>query len=120
MQQIKIAFANKPYRYVIALYLFSWLALQLISTVLIYYLTYYIGAPDQLPLVLLAIQGTAFVFLFIWTAVSRRLDKRYVYMIGATIWLAASDCALLHHAGDEATDPAAVVLWLGPALLWPI
>ncbi len=89
LQQIKIAFANKPYRYVIALYLFSWLALQLISTVLIYYLTYYIGAPDQLPLVLLAIQGTAFVFLFIWTAVSRRLDKRFVYMIGATIWLAA-------------------------------
>jgi GPH family glycoside/pentoside/hexuronide:cation symporter len=89
LRQIKIAFANKPYRYVIALYLFSWLALQLISTVLIYYLTYYIGAPEQLPLVLLAIQGTAFVFLFIWTAVSRRLDKRFVYMIGATIWLAA-------------------------------
>ncbi len=89
LEQIRIAFANKPYRYVIALYLFSWLSLQLISTVLIYYLTYYIGAPQQLPLVLLAIQGTAFVFLFIWTAVSRRLDKRYVYMMGATIWLAA-------------------------------
>jgi GPH family glycoside/pentoside/hexuronide:cation symporter len=89
LQQIKIAFANKPYRYVIALYLFSWLALQLISTVLIFYLTYYIGTSGKLPLVLLAIQGTAFVFLFVWTAVSRRLDKRYVYMIGATIWLAA-------------------------------
>jgi GPH family glycoside/pentoside/hexuronide:cation symporter len=86
-EQVKVAFANKPYRFVISIYLFSWLALQLISTVLIYYLTYYIGAPDMLPLVLLAIQGTAFVFLFIWAAVSRRLDKRYVYMIGATIWL---------------------------------
>ncbi|MCB0045937.1 MAG: MFS transporter [Caldilineaceae bacterium] len=87
LEQIKVAFSNKPYRFVIAIYLFSWLALQLISAVLIYYLNYYIGAPDMLPMVLLAIQGTALVFLFIWSAVSRRLDKRYVYMIGASIWI---------------------------------
>ncbi len=87
MEQIRVAFASKPYRYVILLYLFSWLALQLVSTVLIYYLTYYMGVPEMLPLVLLALQGTSFVFLFIWAWVSRRLDKRFVYMIGATIWL---------------------------------
>ena len=121
LQQIKIAFANKPYRYVIALYLFSWLALQLISTVLIFYLTYYIGAPGKLPLVLLAIQGTAFVFLFVWTAVSRRLDKRYVYMIGATIWLAA--LIALYFITPETAQlilPLAVVAGAGAAVAYLI
>lgn len=87
VEQIRIAFANGPYRFVIALYLSSWLALQLVSTVLIYYLTYYLGVPDQIPLTLLAIQGSSFFFLFIWSMLSRRLDKRIVYIIGATIWL---------------------------------
>jgi GPH family glycoside/pentoside/hexuronide:cation symporter len=87
-QQIRIAFANGPYRFVIGLYLCSWLALQLVSTVLIYYLTYYLGIPEQLPLVLLAIQGSSFIFLFIWARLSIYLDKRLVYIIGATIWLA--------------------------------
>jgi glycoside/pentoside/hexuronide:cation symporter, GPH family len=86
-EQIRIAFANGPYRFVIGLYLSSWLALQLVSTVLIYYLTYYMGIPEQIPLTLLAIQGSSFLFLFVWSAASHRLDKRIVYIIGASIWL---------------------------------
>ena len=86
-EQIRIAFSNRPYLYVIGLYLCSWLALQLVSAVLLFYLTYYLGIPDQLPLTLLAIQGSSFIFLFIWSAVSRLLDKRLVYLIGAVIWI---------------------------------
>jgi GPH family glycoside/pentoside/hexuronide:cation symporter len=85
--QIRIALANRPYRFVIGLYLASWLALQLVSAVLVYYLTYYMGTPDRIPITLLAVQGTSFIFLFVWTAISRRYDKRLVYMAGATIWL---------------------------------
>jgi GPH family glycoside/pentoside/hexuronide:cation symporter len=121
LQQFKIAFANKPYRYVVALYLFSWLALQLISTVIIYYLTYYLGIPQKLPLVLLAIQGTAFIFLFIWSAVSRRLDKRYVYIIGASIWLAAQ-IALFFLTPDrqQLVIPLAMVAGAGAAVAYLI
>lgn len=87
-QQLRIAFANRPYRFVVGIYLSSWLALQLVSTVLIYYLTYYMGRREMLPLVLLAIQGTAFIFLFVWSALSRRREKRTVYIMGAALWLA--------------------------------
>jgi GPH family glycoside/pentoside/hexuronide:cation symporter len=87
-EQIRIAFNNRPYLFVIGLYLSSWLALQVIQTVLVFYLTYYMGIPDQLPLTLLAIQSSSFIFLFIWSTLSRRLDKRIVYMIGGTIWIA--------------------------------
>jgi GPH family glycoside/pentoside/hexuronide:cation symporter len=87
-EQLRIAFANRPYRFVIGLYLLSWFALQLVQTVIIYFLTYYLRRPDQIPLVLLAVQSSSFLFLFLWSAASRRLDKRIVYMIGATVWLA--------------------------------
>src|SRR5690606_12941747 len=37
-EQVRIALANRPYRFVIGIYLSSWLALQLVSAVLVYYL----------------------------------------------------------------------------------
>jgi GPH family glycoside/pentoside/hexuronide:cation symporter len=86
-QQLRIAFANRPYRFVIGLYLLSWLALQLVQTVIIYFLTYYLRRADQIPVVLLAVQGSSFVFLFVWSVLSQRLDKRLVYIIGASLWL---------------------------------
>ena len=61
--------------------------LQLVATVIIYYMTYFMQRADQIPLVMLAIQGSTLIFLFVWSRVSRRLDKRQVYMMGATIWL---------------------------------
>lgn len=86
-EQFRIAFANRPYRYVIGIYLCSWLALQIVSTVLIYYLTYYMRVPQQIPLVLLSLQSSSLVFLFVWSAISRRLDKRWVYLLGAVVWI---------------------------------
>lgn len=86
-QQVRVAFANRPYRFVISLYLLSWLALQLVQTVIIYFLTYYLRRADQIPVVLLAVQGASFIFLFVWSWLSQRLDKRLVYLIGASIWL---------------------------------
>lgn len=87
LKQLRIVFSNVPYRFVITLYLLSWLVLQMVATVLAYYMTYYMGRPGQLPLVLLAIQGSTFFFLFVWNLASRRLEKRTVYSIGASIWL---------------------------------
>jgi GPH family glycoside/pentoside/hexuronide:cation symporter len=89
LEQIRVAFANGPFRFVVGIYLFSWLALQLVSSVLLYYIMYYVGMGEEMfPPVLLAIQGSSLIFLFIWAKVSARLDKRLVYIIGATIWLA--------------------------------
>ncbi|MGL4648047.1 MAG: MFS transporter, partial [Caldilineaceae bacterium] len=40
-----------------------------------------------LPVVLVSIQLSTFAFVFVWSALSRKLDKRMVYLIGASIWL---------------------------------
>ncbi len=118
-EQIRIAFGNRPYLFVIGLYLSSWLALQVIQTVLVFYLTYYMGMPDKMPMVLLAIQSSSFIFLFIWSALSRRLDKRIVYMIGATIWVAVV-LALSFLRPDQAqfVIPLAVVAGAGVSVAY--
>ncbi len=120
-EQVRIVFANGPYRFVVGLYLSSWLALQLVQAVLIYYLTYYLGVPDQIPMTLLAIQGSSFLFLFVWNALSRRLDKRIVYIIGASIWLAVQ-LALYYVRPDQSwlVIPLGIVAGAGVAVAYLI
>lgn len=86
-EQLRIAFSNRPYRFVISLYLVSWLVLQLVAQVLNYWMTYYMRQPGQIGFVLFALQGSSLLFLFIWSWVSRRLEKRLVYILGASIWI---------------------------------
>jgi GPH family glycoside/pentoside/hexuronide:cation symporter len=118
-EQIRIALANRPYRFVIGLYLASWLALQLVSAVLVYYLTYYMGTPDRIPLTLLAVQGTSFIFLFVWTAISRRYDKRLVYIAGATIWLVVQlGLAFIRPDQDYLVLPLAALAGAGVAVAY--
>jgi GPH family glycoside/pentoside/hexuronide:cation symporter len=91
-QQMLIVFRNRAYLCVIGIYICSWLALQLTATVIPYFVTYWIRPekPNEvIPLVILAVQGMAFVGLFGWSWVSRHWDKRTVYVAGMTVWILA-------------------------------
>lgn len=102
-EQLRTTFSNRPYLFVIGIYLFSWLAIQITSTVLVPYVAYWLGSVRQFPLsvigltfsspgdivpiMLFAVQGSAFVFLFVWNAICPRIGKKAVYMIGMTFWI---------------------------------
>lgn len=89
-EQLKIAFANKPFLYVIGIYLFSWLAVQLTASILVYFVVGWMRLPEnQSGTVALAVQGTALVMLFFWQWVSQKLDKKVVFFLGSMIWLIA-------------------------------
>jgi GPH family glycoside/pentoside/hexuronide:cation symporter len=89
-EQLKIAFSNKPFLYVIGIYLFSWLAVQLTASILVYFVVGWMKLPEnQSGTVALAVQGTALVMLFFWQWVSQKLDKKVVYFLGSIIWLIA-------------------------------
>jgi glycoside/pentoside/hexuronide:cation symporter, GPH family len=89
-EQLKIAFSNRPFLFVIGIYLFSWLAVQLTASILVYFVVNCMKLPeDQSSLVALAVQGTAMLMLFVWQAVSKRLDKKIVYCLGMGFWLIA-------------------------------
>ena len=120
-EQIRIAFSNRAYRFVIGIYLCAWLALQIVSTVLIYYMTYYFNQANRLPLVLLAIQGTTLIFLFVWSQVCRHLDKRIVYILGASLWLIIQlVIAYLKPTQSGWVIPLAVVAGAGVAVAYLI
>lgn len=85
--QVRTALSNRPYQFVIGIYLCSWLAVQGTAAVLTFFVTFWLQQPRLIPAALLAVQGTAFVFLFVWSAVSRRIGKQAVYIIGMVFWI---------------------------------
>ena len=50
-------------------------------------MTFWLQRADLIQIVLLAVQGSAFISLFIWSAVSRRIGKKAVYIIGMAFWI---------------------------------
>jgi GPH family glycoside/pentoside/hexuronide:cation symporter len=88
IDQVKIAFGNRPYLFVIGIYLCSWLAVQVTTSVLAFYIRFWLGEGDTFfGIMILAVQGTAFVFLFIWSAVCRKIGKKAVYIVGMLFWI---------------------------------
>jgi glycoside/pentoside/hexuronide:cation symporter, GPH family len=100
-EQIKMAFSNKPFLYVIGIYLCSWLAFQLTASILVYYSVSWMGMNEaDSPTVPLAVQATAFIMLFGWTFISRKLDKKTVFILGSIIWIVAQGGLFLIQPGQ--------------------
>ncbi|MGF1514831.1 MAG: MFS transporter [Elainellaceae cyanobacterium] len=85
-EQIPIAFQNRPFLFVIGIYLTSWLALQITATIIPFYAVSWIGLESYF-LVALAVQGTAIPMLFVCSLISRRLGKRGLYFLGMGSWI---------------------------------
>ncbi len=90
VDQFRVALRNRPYLFVIGIYLFSWLSLQTIQAIIPYYVTFWMKLPSSwIGLVILAVQGTALGMLFVWSAVSVRVGKKAVYLMGIGFWILA-------------------------------
>ena len=88
LEQLKIALSNRPFLYVIGIYLCSWLAFQLTANIIPLYVVSWMQV-DAYFLVALIVQAVAIVMLFVWSAVSKRVGKRAVYFMGMTLWILA-------------------------------
>jgi glycoside/pentoside/hexuronide:cation symporter, GPH family len=111
LEQMQSALANKPFLYVIGIYLSSWFSLQLTSAVIPYFVVNYMGLNDQgVTLVLLAVQGTALSMLSVWSKLAQKLGKKTVYVIGMVLWIFAQ-------AGLFLLQPGQVGLMYGLAVL---
>ncbi|MDV3000141.1 MAG: hypothetical protein N5P05_001747 [Chroococcopsis gigantea SAG 12.99] len=102
-EQLKIVFNNRPFLYVIGIYLCSWLAVQLTASIIVYFVVSWMRLPEaQSGLVALAVQGTALIMLFFWQWVSQKLDKKVVYSLGVVIWIIAQFGLFSVQPGQEA------------------
>jgi GPH family glycoside/pentoside/hexuronide:cation symporter len=77
-QQFKVVWQNRPFLFVIGIYLFSWLAFQLTASILPYFVVNWMQLDDYFP-VALVVQSVAVVMLFVWSRVSDRVGKKVTY-----------------------------------------
>lgn len=89
-QQLRIAFSNRPFLFVAGIYLCSWLGVQVTASILPYFVVNWMGLSEaEFNLVAIAVQGTALLMLYVWSAVSERVGKKAVYYMGMILWIIA-------------------------------
>lgn len=110
-EKLKIVWNNRPFLFIVGIYLFSWLAVQLTASILPYFVVSWMGLSEQEFIqTALAVQGTALVMLFFWVQVSKRFEKKVVYTMGIGIWIIAQIGLML-------LQPGQVILMYGLAVL---
>ncbi|MDH6089727.1 MFS transporter [Umezakia ovalisporum] len=103
LEQIKIVFSNRPYLFVIGIYLFSWLGVQVTATTIPYVVVNYMRLKESdVPSVMIAVQGTALLMLFVWSALSKKIGKTVVYFAGMSLWIIAAGGLFLLQPGQIA------------------
>ncbi len=103
LKQLKIAFSNRAFLFVIGIYLCSWLAVQLTASILVYFVVSWMGLNEQQSgTIALAVQGTALVMLFVWQALAQFLDKKVIYFLGSMVWMGAEAGLWLVQPGQVA------------------
>ncbi|WP_066379111.1 MFS transporter [Anabaena sp. CA = ATCC 33047] len=91
LQQLKIVFTNRPFLFVIGIYLCSWLAVQITASIIPYFVINCMSLPEaDVPTTMIAVQGTALLMLFVWTSVSKKIGKKLVYFLGMSLWIIAA------------------------------
>lgn len=90
-KQLKIVFNNRPFLFVIGIYLFSWLGVQVTASIIPYFVVNCMRLQESdVPTVMIGVQGTALLMLFVWSALSKRIGKKAVYFMGMILWIIAA------------------------------
>lgn len=90
-EQLKIVFTNRPFLFVIGIYLCTWLAVQITASMIPYFVVYCMRMKQSdVPTVMIAVQGTALLTLFFWSHLSKQLGKKVVYFLGISLWIIAA------------------------------
>jgi GPH family glycoside/pentoside/hexuronide:cation symporter len=77
--------------FVIAIYLFSWLGVQITASIIPYFVVNCMKLKEgDVPTVMIAVQGTALFMLFIWSYLSKKIGKKIVYFLGMSSWIIAA------------------------------
>ncbi len=106
----RIVLANRPFRMVMGLYLFSWTTTAIISSALIYFVSYYLKRPEHANLLVLAAELAAIAFIPFVVAAAKRWDKRRAFMGGCASWIAVQ--LAISALGPERLLPAYILAGL--------
>ena len=80
------ALKNRPFLFSVGIYLFTWSAVDVVSSALLYFIKYYLNREALTSAIFGAIFITALVFLPFWSWISRHSSKRLAYIFGIAFW----------------------------------
>ncbi len=90
------ALKNKPFVLALVAYMLHMMGTNIVQAGLIFYYKYVMwdgnnmaAAEGELPLALMFFIGAAFVFIFIWAAISKRIGKKWAYNLGMGLFALA-------------------------------
>jgi glycoside/pentoside/hexuronide:cation symporter, GPH family len=81
-ESLRAAFRNKPFLFSLGIFLFSFGALEIMQSMLLYFLRYRMNLEEQSDLIAGCLFGAALLSLPFWNWLSGRWDKRVAYMCG--------------------------------------
>jgi glycoside/pentoside/hexuronide:cation symporter, GPH family len=88
IDRLRSVFTNRPFMYVVGIYLCSWFSLQLTAAIIPYFAASCLGLPQEdSPLIILTVQTTALGMLSVWNKISQRVGKKAVYFMGTGFWM---------------------------------
>ena len=85
-ESIKSVWKNVPFRYGLGIFLATWISVDILQSILAFYVKYVIEREAQNTIIMGSIFVVAIFALPIWNWVSKRWSKRYAYMYGIAFW----------------------------------
>jgi len=83
---LEAALRNRPLLYGVGVFLLTWLALNIVQSVLLYFIRYWMGLEGQSDTIFAVIFVTALAVLPFWDWASKRTSKRRAYVAGIAFW----------------------------------
>jgi GPH family glycoside/pentoside/hexuronide:cation symporter len=86
LQSLRAAMKNRPFVFGMAIFLLTWVAVDLLQATLLYFIKYCVQREAQSDLIMGVIFVTAILALPFWEWTSRRWNKRWAYVAGIAFW----------------------------------
>jgi glycoside/pentoside/hexuronide:cation symporter, GPH family len=88
IDSIMAAAKNRPFIFGLIIFLFTWVSIDILEAMLLYFIKYVVLRESQSDLIMTVIFVTAMILLPFWEWASRRWDKRKAYAAGIAFWAA--------------------------------
>jgi len=85
-QSLKAAWNNKPFMYGLAIFLSTWISVEILQASLLFFIKYVVQRETLNDLIMATIFVVAIFALPVWERVSRRWSKRWAYIYGIAFW----------------------------------
>ena len=86
LESLRAALKNRPFVFGLVIYLFTMVSMDILQTILLYYIKWVVGREDQSDLIMGTIFIVAIIALPLWELISRKMNKRYAYITGISFW----------------------------------